>query len=201
MKIMTIFSPHISFAELADLADERSAPSADALRHLAECWSCSGQLQTIRQTTGLMRSDVIESAPAELVQFARDIFRQRVATRNPSGLKRIIAALTFDSLTAAPAYGLRSQVDTGRQLVYSTETVDIDVRVSPENEKWQIAGQVPGSLCESGEVNLEGDSFSATARLNELCEFSFSSVPAGTYKLALYLLDVIIEIPPLELGP
>ena len=198
---MTIFSPHISFTELADLADERMAPSADARRHVAECSHCSGQLQTIRQTTGLMRSDAIESAPAELVKFAKDIFRQRTAVRNPSTLKRIIAALTFDSVTAAPAYGLRSQADSGRQLVYSTETVDIDVRVSPENEEWQIAGQLPGSLCESGEVNLEGEKFSATAKLNELCEFSFSSVPGGTYKLALHLLDVIIETPPLEIGP
>lgn len=198
---MTIFSPHISFTELADLADERQAPSADALRHVAECSHCSGQLQTIRQTTGLMRSDEIESAPAELVKFAKDIFRRRTAVRNPSTLKRIIAVLTFDSLSAAPAYGLRSQADSGRQLVYSTETVDIDVRVSPENEEWQIAGQLPGSLCESGEVNLEGEKFSATAKLNQLCEFSFSSVPGGTYKLALHLPDVIIEIPPLELGP
>src|SRR5262245_49597112 len=154
---MTFLSPHISFTELADIADEHSAPSAEALRHVAECSSCSGQLQTIRQTTSLMRSDVIESEPTELVKFAKDIFRQRVAARNPSTLKRIIAALTFDSLTAAPAYGLRSQADGGRQLVYSTETVDIDVRVSPENEQWQIAGQIPGSLCESGEVNLVSD--------------------------------------------
>ena len=91
--------------------------------------------------------------------------------------------------------------EPNRRRVYSTETVDVDVRVSTENELWQIAGQLPGSLCAGGEVDLEGDSFSATAKLNELCEFSFSSVPGGTYTLALHLLDVIIETPPLELGP
>ena len=201
MQIMTMFSPHIDFTELADLADEHSPASSEALRHLAECSHCSGQLQTIRQTTSLMRSDVIESAPADLVKYAKGIFRQRAVQRKPSTLSRIVAALTFDSLTAAPAYGLRSHAGGERQLVYSTDTVDIDVRVSAENEGWQIAGQVPGSLCESGEVTLESNSFSATTKLSELCEFSFSSVPEGTYKLSVQLPDVTIETPPLEIGP
>jgi hypothetical protein len=135
------------------------------------------------------------------VKYAKNIFRQGVAHQKPSTLSRIVAALTFDSLTAAPAYGLRSQPGVGRQLVYSTETIDIDVRVSAENDEWQIAGQVPGSLCTSGEVTLESDSFSVSTKLTGLCEFSFSSVPEGTYKLSVQLPDVTIETPPLEIGP
>ena len=198
---MKIFSPHISFTDLADLADQHLTASAEALGHLAECERCSEQLQTLRQTTSLMRSDSVESAPAELVKYAKNIFRQQLASSKPSALNRILAALTFDSLTAAPAYGLRSQAGSGRQLVYSTEAVDIDVRVSEESDEWQIAGQVPGMLCTGGQVDLEGDNFSSKAQLNELCEFAFGSVPEGTYKLAIHLPDVIIEIPPLELGP
>src|SRR4051794_12237902 len=144
---MTIFSPHIPFTELADLADEYSSPSPEGLLHLAGCSHCSAQLQTIRQTTSLMRSDVIENAPTDLVKYAKGIFRQRAAPRKSSALSRIVAALTFDSLNPALAHGLRSQAGSGRQLVYSTETVDIDVRVFTENEEWQIAGQVPGSFC------------------------------------------------------
>jgi len=198
---MTIFSPHIAFTELADLADEHTSLSPEGLLHLAECSHCSAQLQTIRQTTSLMRSDVFENAPTDLVKYAKSIFRQRIAARKPSVVSRIVAALTFDSLTAAPAHGLRSQVGGSRQLVYSTETVDIDVRVSAEKEEWQLAGQVPGLLCAGGEVTLESDGFLATTTLSELCEFSFSSVPDGTYKLSVQLPDVTIETPPLELGP
>lgn len=197
---MTIFSPHIAFTELADLADEHSLPSPEGQLHLAECSHCSAQLQTIRQTTSLMRSDVIENAPIDLVKYVKGIFRQRTAQRKPSTLSRIVAALTFDSLTAAPAYGVRSQAG-GRQLVYSAEDIDIDVRVSAEDEEWQIAGQVPGAFCTTGEVTLESDSFSATTKLSELCEFSFSPVPEGTYKLSVQLDDVTIETPPLEIGP
>jgi hypothetical protein len=197
---MSIFSPHIPFAELTELAEERSQTSPETRAHLATCSECSRQLQSISQTIGLMRSDTAEDAPAELVQFAKKIFREKVVTHGPSLLKLIIASLTFDSLTNAPAFGLRSQTTAGRQLIYSTETADIDVRVSPENDQWQIAGQVLGADCASGDVSLEGDDFSASAELNELCEFSFGSVPAGAYKISIRMPDALIETPRLELG-
>lgn len=197
---MSIFSPHIPFTELAELADDAAKTSREATAHLATCSECSSQLQSIRQTIGLMRSDAAEDAPAELVQYAKKIFRRKVVTRGPSLLHVIVAALTFDSLTNAPAFGLRSQTTASRQLIYSAETADIDLRVSPENDQWQIAGQVLGVDCTSGEVGLESDAFSASAKLNELCEFSFGAVPAGAYKFLIHLPDVLIETPPLELG-
>ena len=197
---MSIFSPHIPFTELAELAEEPAETSPEARAHLSTCSECSSQLQSIRQTIGLMRSDTAEDAPAELVQSAKRIFREKVVTHGPSLLRLIVASLTFDSLTNAPAFGLRSQTTAGRQLIYSTETADIDVRVSPENEQWQIGGQVLGADCASGDVSLEGDDFSTSAQLNELCEFSFGSVPAGAYKIAIRLPDVLIETPRLELG-
>jgi hypothetical protein len=111
----------------------------------------------------------------------------------------VVASLDFDSLTMAPAFGLRSQAGGDRQLIYSTETADIEVRVSPENE---VDGQILGATnCENRDVNLEGASFSASAKLNELCEFSFGFVPAGTYKLTVHLPDLLVETPQLELGP
>ena len=196
---MSIFSPHIPFTELAELAEERSKSSPEALAHLATCSECSNQLQSITQMIGLMNSDATEDAPAELVQYAKNIFRSKVVTHGPSLLQIIVASLTFDSLTNAPAFGLRSQTTAGRQLIYSTETADIDVRVSPENEQWQIGGQVLGADCTGGDVSIESDDFSASAQLNELCEFSFGSVPAGAYKIAIRLPDILIETPRLEL--
>jgi len=197
---MNIFSPHIPFDELAELAEGRSKTSPEALAHLKLCSECSSQLQSIGQTIGLMRADTTEDAPAEMVQYAKGIFRSKVVKHGPSMLKLIVAALTFDSLTNAPAFGLRSQATAGRQLIYSTETADIDVHVSPESDQWQIAGQVLGAECPGGDVKLEGESFSAAAQLSDLCEFSFGAVPAGAYKLSIHLTDVLIETPRLELG-
>jgi len=197
---MSIFSPHIPFSELTELAEEQSKTSPEALAHLSACSECSGQLQVIRQTIGFMRSDAAEDAPRDLVQSAKSIFRDKVVTHGPSLLQILVASLTFDSLTNAPAFGLRSQTTAGRQLIYSTETADIDVRVSPENDQWQIAGQLLGADCTGGDVDLVGDDFSASAELNELCEFSFGSVPAGAYKISIRLPDQSIETPRLELG-
>lgn len=184
------------------MAEERTATSAEAQRHLATCLSCSRELESLKKTIGLMQSDATEDAPKALIEHARNIFRARIsATREPSFLRRIVAALTFDSLTAAPAFGLRSQTSAGRQLIYSAEAADIDVRVARINDEWQISGQVLGSDCTSGDVDLESDKFSLSAKLNELCEFSFNAVPAGAYKISVHLPEFLVETPPLELGP
>lgn len=197
---MNIFSPHIQFSELTELAEEKAKASPDALAHLAMCSECSSQLQSLRQTIGFMRSDTAEDAPVELIRHAKNLFREKVVERGPSLLQVIIASLSFDSLTNAPAFGLRSQTSAGRQLIYSTETADIDLRVSPEDDQWQIAGQILGADCPGGDVDLVGDDFSVSAELNELCEFSFGSVPAGAYKISIHLPDATIETPRLELS-
>jgi hypothetical protein len=194
---MSIFSPHIPFTTLVDVADENSATSHEISEHLSTCSHCSSQLEKIRQTIGLMRSDTIENPPTAFVQDARKVFRSRAASPEPSLARRVVASLSFDSFTAAPAFGLRSQRSGGRQLIYSTETADIELRVSPENE---VAGQILGATCENGKINLESDSFSASTRLNELCEFSFGAVPAGTYKISVHLPRLLVDIPQLELG-
>src|SRR5215813_6792245 len=107
---MNTFSPHISFADLADLAEQRTTISAAVREHLATCASCLSQLESLRKTIGLMRSDTTEDAPKPLVEHARNIFRAGAAlNREPSMLRIVLAALTFDSLTNAPAFGLRSQ--------------------------------------------------------------------------------------------
>ena len=197
---MNNFSPHISFTELADLADAHSKPSAEALEHLAACSRCAEELQALRQTIGFMRTDDLEDAPANLINYAKNIFTGRGASREPSRLARVLASLTFDSLTAKPAFGLRSGASAGRQLVYSTEMADIDLRVSPQSGEWELAGQILGSSQPGGKVNLESESFSASADLNELAEFGFQSVPSGIYTMFVQLPELEIEIPPLQLG-
>ena len=83
---------------------------------------------------------------------------------------------------------------------YSTEIADIDLRVSPQSGEWEIAGQILGPSQSGGKVNLESDSFSASADLNELAEFGFQSVPSGIYTMFVHLPELEIEIPPLQLG-
>jgi len=197
---MNTHIPHISFTELADIAEDHSSASAEILQHLAACSHCSQELRAIRQTLALMKSDHTEAAPVELVNYAKNLFRGQRGAPKPSLVERVLAVLAFDSLTVAPGFGLRSGLGAGRQLIYSTEMADIDLRVSPQSGEWEIAGQILGSSHSEGKVNLESDAFSASANLNELSEFSFRSVPRGTYRMFVHLPNLEIETPPLEVG-
>lgn len=197
---MNIFSPHISLTALTDLAESQATPPARVLEHLDACSECANELRELRQAIGMMRADNTEDAPADLVEYAKNTFRGSDIAGKPSRLARILASLSFDSLTAQPVFGVRSSASAGRQLLYSTEIADIDLRLSQQSGAWEIEGQVLGSSHASGQVSLKGDSFSAAADLNELAEFSLQAIPGGTYKMFVRLPEVEIEIPPLQLG-
>lgn len=197
---MNTFSPHIPFEKLVDLADERPVGEAPAsMAHISACSRCTTELQQLRQVVTLMRTDTSEDAPADILAYARNMFRERATARELPILRRIVAALSFDSLKVAPTFGVRSTSASFRQLLYSVESSDIDLRITSDNDQWVVAGQVLGQDCGGGEVTLEGERESVVAAVNELCEFNLPPVAAGSYKLFLRLPGVEVEIPQLEL--
>ena len=193
-------SQHIPFAKLADLAEKRAAADerTASMAHLSSCSVCAQQVERMEQVLGLMKTDTATDAPRDILAYAVNIFRN---SREPSLLKRIVAALSFDSSSNfAPAFGVRSGQTTSRQLLYSAEENDIDLRITPEQENWIVAGQVLGEDCVGGRIELEGRSGELTAAdLNDLCEFILPPVPAGSYTVRLRLGNVEVEIPQLEL--
>lgn len=199
---MKITSQHIPFSALADLAENRTATDqrSDLMTHVSTCTNCKGKLQGLEQLMLLMRTDTAPDAPRDLIAYAVNIFAQREVLRAPSLLRRIVAALTFDSsANLVPAFGMRSGQAASRQLVYSAEGNDVDLRLTPLKDQWVVAGQLLGDGCQPGEVRLEGETRSATAPLNELCEFTLPPVPSGSYRLLLRLGNIEVEVPQLEL--
>jgi hypothetical protein len=192
---------HLSFAKLADLAEgrlsaaEREASSA----HLSTCSRCAAQLSDLNGVVGLMRSDKAEDAPPIAISRAINLFRARAASKEPSLVKRIVAALNFDSLQMSPAYGVRSGQSAARQLLFSAGEYDLDLRLTQSGEAWNVAGQILGQECAGGHLELEGEETHERADLNEQCEFLIVALPAGSYKLRLLLPDLEVEIPQLEL--
>jgi hypothetical protein len=147
-----------------------------------------------------MRTDTAPDAPRDVRAFAVSLFSRGENAGEPSLLRRIVAALSFDSTSnPAPAFGVRSGYATSRQLLYSAEENDIDLRITPEKENWIVAGQVLGEGCVGGRVELEGATERVEAGLNELCEFTLPPVSAGSYTLRLRLGNAEVEIPRLEL--
>jgi anti-sigma factor RsiW len=192
---------HLPFEKIADMAENRLAKAerAAAEAHVSGCSRCSEQLARVERTINLMRTDEATDAPRGVLASVMNMFRSRAVESEPSLVRRVLAALNFDSTTLAPVYGVRSGQATARQMLYSAGENDVDVRVQPAGESWVVSGQVLGE-CDGGSVELEdGAALVVAAELNELCEFTLPAVPSGSYKLRLRLNDVEVEIPELQL--
>jgi hypothetical protein len=191
---------HITTETLANLAEGRIAPEVQeaAMAHISSCPICDNALSRLQHLVSMMRSDMSEDAPRDVLAMAIGIFSQR-SQSTPSLLQRIVATLTFDSFKAAPAFGLRTGYSPSRQMLFSAGDNDLDLRITVENDRYLVAGQVIRESCTAGVVELSGIAGSAQASLNETCEFSLPGVPLGTYSLKLKMADLEVEIPELEL--
>ena len=191
---------HISFATLADLVENRLSAdeNRETLNHVSACSRCESQLNELKQLVSLMRTDTAEDAPRDVKANAVALFRARAASAKTSVVRRVLAALNFDSAQSSPAYGLRSGQPQARQFLYSAGDNDLDLRVKPSGESWVVSGQVLGQ-CAGGQVEIKGEAGTAAVQMNDLCEFTLPPVPAGRYTLQLRLTDVEVEVPDLDL--
>lgn len=204
---MKLMPQHIPFKQLADMVEGRLQNDARAATdaHLAQCARCSRQAAQLEHVTTLMRTDTTEDVPQHVFASTVAMFRTRfipeAATEKGRGLvRRILATLSFDSLSLAPAYGVRSgQAASARQLLFSAGEVDVDLRLAPGSEGWTVSGQVLGP-CTGGRVEMaDHEQTAAQSALNELCEFTLPPVPEGDYTLRLRIDDTEVEIPELHL--
>jgi hypothetical protein len=161
----------------------------------------------------LQASRALIEAPEHLIQRAIGLWQPRArpadgaATGATSGLlRRLVATLGFDSAGLAPeAAGVRSGAAAGglpapRQMLFTAEGRDIDLRIAAaaDGRHWQLSGQVLGPD-EQGTAVLRWGEHVTEAAWNELAEFRFDAVPAGTCTLTLRAADWELELPPLDL--
>jgi hypothetical protein len=154
--------------------------------------------QALRASRGL------EDAPESVIRRAIDLWQPRTAAeRSGSVLQRWIATLRFDSAAAGtPALGLRAgPSDATRQLLYTAEDRDIDLRIDPQPDGgWRVSGQVLGPDS-AGTAELHCDAAAAQqVPWSELAEFEFAPVPAGRCVLTLRSADWEISLPPFDTG-
>ena len=190
-------SSHISFEILADIAENRVTGVAleTAMAHASVCSECDDTLRRLQNLVIMMRSDKSEDAPIDLLLSAMDAFTPE--QRPP--VRRIIAVLTFDSRSPSSAFGMRSTRTASRQLLYSAQETDLDLRITVQNKECILTGQIIRDGCVEGRVEISGQTASAAATLNELCEFTLPPIPFGNYSLKIKMPDVEIEIPDLDL--
>ena len=190
-------SSHISLETLADVIENRATSAIlEVVRtHVATCSACGEMLHRLERLILMMRSDVAADAPRDLLLSAINVFPPGA----PRPLRRIVATLIFDSRKAMPVFGMRSVRSSSRQLLYSAQQTDLDLRITIQNDECIVAGQVIREGYVGGLVEISGPTGSAEASLNELCEFTLPALPIGYYSLKVRMSDVEIEIPELEL--
>jgi phosphoribosylformylglycinamidine (FGAM) synthase-like enzyme len=194
-------SAHIPLEMLIDIAEDRATERREAaMAHVAGCSACGATLDRLQRLVVMMRSDTAMDAPRDVLLSTLNMFAaNRESRKRETVLPRIIAVLTFDSRHAGAAVGLRSVYTASRQMLYSAQDTDVDLRIAVQNEECIVAGQVIRRDCIGGRVKVAGTAASAETDLNELCEFTLPAVPLGTYALVVRLHDLEIEIPELEL--
>jgi hypothetical protein len=196
---MRTSSSHIAFSKLVDLVDGRlgADEAAGLAAHLTGCQECSEMENRLREVFQLMRTDTSESVPA--YALARVLDMLPAGRRAPGIIRRVVAALKFDSAGLAPAYGFRSESSGERQLLFEAGDTQLHLQVSPAGEDWIITGQLLGSTS-PGKVELKGASGIIQIPLDERCEFTLPAVGQGSYMMVLRLSDLELEVPELKLG-
>jgi hypothetical protein len=192
---------HIPFAWLVDLTDDRLGANEQQLvhDHISTCGACAADRAWVERVIDLMRTDDSIDPPAPVVARAVGLFQARNAVARPALRQILRAALRFDSARMSAAPALRSRVPLERQLLFTSEGYNLDLRIRPQGPLWSLSGQVFGTA--GGEqIELNGPTGSTQSNLNTLSEFRLPPIPAGSYNLTLRLERADVEIAGLEIG-
>jgi len=188
------------------LQDQLSAEERSQVElHLAEpCWRCGRQLALLRTVLHSTAEDRSVAPPAAVFERAVDIGRSQRELPRRSSWMRVVAALSFDSRLQLSAAGTRGATRV-RQLLFSTEQMDIDLQVTPGRGDNDVLGQ----MLSTGQPEEVAPVFvslqSSTGELLRATEtdsrgqFAFRQVPFGTYDLVFDLENQEVAVTGLEL--
>ena len=144
----------------------------------------------------LMQADDSADAPADAVQWSKNLFRTRAAAPRKSVVERVLAVLQLDLAPHKAVFGERSGAAAGaRQMLFSAGDARIDLRIGKEGRLFKVSGQVLGDDFAGSEVRLSGDEKIFTTESNDLSEFVFEKIKKGKYTLTLQIRgkEIIIE--------
>lgn len=138
---------------LAWAAGELSAADVSAVEAvLAGAPELARRATRFRKVVELMRTDDSRPVPAALLTEANSLFAERRTAKVGPGwfesLKRVVAALVYDSRPRAALAGLRSGASDSFQLSYESELADVDVQLDSlpldagDPPRWRMLAQV-----------------------------------------------------------
>ena len=158
----------------------------------------------------LYASRALEDAPGALIArtvaavHALQAARAAPAAVAPGLLQRVLAVLSFDSAGApALAFGVRAGGPASRQLLFTAQGHDVDLRITAAvpgaGEWWLLSGQVLGPQSQ-GQVSLADATGTVVTQcaLSEMGEFRLAAVSRGRYTMNIRLGTVELVLPELS---
>jgi hypothetical protein len=203
----------ISFERVADWVEGRL--SEEEARAVEEQVAVAGEaaqaeVQWLRALARVSRETVFDGPSSETrEELMRRFHAYGERRRSPGFLQRLVASLSFDS-GLQPAFGVRSsdsQEAALRHLIYTTDAVEIalNIRRRLGDGRLDLDGQVfPADDTDPASFSiwlLSGVDEVSLTTSDELGEYSFESVPPGTYQILISSDRVEILISPVELRP
>ena len=207
---MTTQTP--SFAQLLDwiegrLSEQDATVVATQVAQANADHETHATIEWLRNFHSLSSGIVLKTPPPRV---RRELF-QRVKQwkgerQKPTLLQCLLASLSFDSEASLATAGVRAINGLGnqRQIVYSTEVVDIVINTQPGHGGSQL--DVLGQVMPAESTNVEfavqllhNDAEFRMTQTDDIGEFGFIAVPPGMYSL-VFVADLLeIQTPPIEL--
>jgi len=162
-------------------------------QHLVVCADCSELRQELQNLVAHLQQDSACEPPSELVQWGIDLFQPVMQPSTGSRIRKIVAALVFDTFEQPALAGIRRVGAPPRQLLFRAGDVDVDVKIESmeANDRITLVGQVLSSgtkFFDNTPVKLESHGIVRyKTRTNLVGEFSFDEVPKDTYHLSVDL--------------
>jgi hypothetical protein len=150
----------------------------------------------LSKIVNLMQTDKSADAPADAINWTKNLFRTRAARPKQSLVRKVLARLQMDLSPSKAAFGERSaSASEARQLLFSAGACSIDLRITKTRKGFTINGQVLGEEFAGAEIKLTGAKKSFISQTNELSEFRFENISKGKYNLSLHHKDqeIVVE--------
>ncbi len=197
---------HLNYETLLNYLENRlSAEERGKVEeHLAgSCQRCGRRLTLLQAVLRSTQEDQTVAPPEAVLKRAIDIGRSQRENSQRKPWVRVIAALSFDSRLQLSAAATRGTTRT-RQMLFTTEQVDIDLQIKPGRRDSDLLGQML-STQRSGEVvpafvSLQNNTgtLSRATETDSLGKFAFRQIPSGSYDLIFDLEQEEIAITGLE---
>ncbi len=134
----------------------------------------------------LMQTDQSADAPADAVQWTKNLFRTRAVEPKQSFVQKVLAVLQMDLAPNKAVFGERSaSASQARQMLFGAGDNSIDLRIEQTGKSFTIKGQILGEGFANAEIKISSAENSYAVQSNELSEFKFEKVANGEYSLSL----------------